>query len=310
MKVAEQAIPRPHARKNRKVNDGATNTKPAEIEEITELESPTMRAPVANMMAAAIPTETSNATFLTDTSTSPSNDYRNDPERMGQVSNPSSPETTAGTVAPEVPGASTIAASIESVVGTFPKISREEESHDNLDSHAEIPTIEANTINDNNVEQPVSASFLMSPPASSHDDRGNSPTNNASTHTPSPPTSRPSSKQPHKEPPIISPSTRSQQQEHQQQQRNTPESGSLRRGSSSSFEQVNKSDKPNEAAIVAAANDTEQQQIASKPSSQKYRTTRRPSEAALADADEESIRLIKELQAQDLGLRRRGATKT
>lgn len=133
------------------------------------------------------------------------------------------------------------------------------------------------------------AAFLMSPPASSHDDIGNSPTNGASAHTPSPPTSRHASQQPQKAQP--------QQQTDQQQQRHTPESGFLRRASSSSFEPVHNMTTP---GPTAAQLDETPGTLSQKP------RARRASEA-FTETDQDSLRLIKELQAQDLGLRRRGA---
>lgn len=118
-------------------------------------------------------------------------------------------------------------------------------------------------------EQP--ASSLVSPPASSHDDVGNSPTV-ANAHWIS---SRSSSEQSGEQPKQI--------------QRYTPESGPIRRASSSSY-----SENMSEKVIVP--------RLAEQPSVQKSR----PWPNSDFMADDETLRLIKELQAQELGLRRRG----
>ena len=75
-------------------------------------------------------------------------------------------------------------------------------------------------------------------------------------------------------------SRHSSQQPHEHFQRYTPESGTIRRASHSSF----------------GERSVEKEQI----QTQSYIV------ASTQQADEESLRLIKELQAQDLGLRRRG----
>lgn len=118
-------------------------------------------------------------------------------------------------------------------------------------------------------EQP--ASSLVSPPASSHDDVGNSPTT---------------------EPPQWAPSRSSSEQSSthlkQVQQRYTPESGPMRRASSSSYGEA----APEQATYA------EGKEPSSSPKAR----------AGLKEeymADKESLRLIKELQAQELGLRRR-----
>lgn len=114
------------------------------------------------------------------------------------------------------------------------------------------------------------ASLLVSPPASSHDDSGITPIN-SHTGWKSSPGSRHSSSHP------------------KQMQRYTPESGSMRRASSSSYEENSQ-----EMAVSPV--------IADLSSDQKTKL-RIDSENM---ADEESMRLIKELQAEEYGLRRRG----
>ena len=111
--------------------------------------------------------------------------------------------------------------------------------------------------------QQVPASSLVSPPESSNDDIGNSPTAAEPAFITSTPHSRHTSEQP---------------QEHFQ--RYTPESGTIRRESHSSCGDgsVKKEQLHSQSRVSASA------QV----------------------ADEESLKLIKELQAQDLGLRRRG----
>lgn len=115
------------------------------------------------------------------------------------------------------------------------------------------------------------ASSLVSPPASSHDDAGISPINAHAEWNSSTVPSRHSSGQP------------------KQMQRCTPESGSMRRASSSSC---------SENAHQKAASPV----IVDLPLDQKPKA-RSSSEDM---ADKESMRLIKQLQAEEYGLRRRG----
>lgn len=112
------------------------------------------------------------------------------------------------------------------------------------------------------------ASSLVSPPASSHDDASISLINAHAGWESSAVSSRHSSSQP------------------KQMQRYTPESGSMRRASSSSYDE----------------NLQEQPIMAGLPSDQK------PKVRAISEnmADEDSMKLIKELQAEEYGLRRRG----
>ena len=115
------------------------------------------------------------------------------------------------------------------------------------------------------------AASLVSPPASSHDDAGISPINAHAGWKSSTISSRHSSSQP------------------KHMQRYTPESGSMRRASSSSYGET-----AQETVTSPVIADLPLDQISN---------PRRCSEII---ADEESMRLIKELQAEEYGLRRRG----
>ena len=130
-----------------------------------------------------------------------------------------------------------------------------------------------------NQEQPA-ASSLVSPPASSHDDIGKSPLPSQAELTPSTSSSRHSSRNP------------------KQVRRYPPESGPARRTSSSSVGEA--------VAGKSALGDTAHSTIQTSPV---YAMSRRESrtDGGLPDivADEESLKLIKELQAEEHGLRRR-----
>lgn len=115
------------------------------------------------------------------------------------------------------------------------------------------------------------ASSLVSPPASSHDDAGTSPIDGHAGWKSSIISSRHSSTQP------------------KQMQRYTPESGSMRRASSSSY-----GENGHEKAASPVTADLSSDQ---KP---------KMSIESEDMADEESMRLIKELQAEEYGLRKRG----
>ena len=115
------------------------------------------------------------------------------------------------------------------------------------------------------------ASSLVSPPASSHDDAGISPINAHAEWKSSTVSSRHSSSQP------------------KQMQRYTPESGSMRRASSSSYSE-NAQEK---AASPVPAGLSSDQKPKARSGSENM-------------ADEESMRLIKVLQAEEYSLRRRG----
>ncbi len=132
---------------------------------------------------------------------------------------------------------------------------------------------------DESFPQPA-ASSLVSPPASSHNDAGHTPPASEPNRTPSSSSSRHSSRHP------------------KQVQRYTPESGSARRASSSSVADmmVEKSASlinRGETANISGEIDTSQKRAKPRLSSETF-------------TDEESLKLIKELQAQDYGLRRRG----
>ena len=132
---------------------------------------------------------------------------------------------------------------------------------------------------DESFSQPA-ASSLVSPPASSHNDAGHTPPASESKFTPSSVSSRHSSRH------------------SRQVQRYTPESKSTRRASSSSVAEM--------IAEKSASlrNKTEIANINGKIDASPKRVKPRLSSETFAD--EESLRLIKELQAQDYGLRRRG----
>ena len=128
------------------------------------------------------------------------------------------------------------------------------------------------------VEQP--AASLVSPPASAHDDAEKSPVASQPSNLGSSTSSRHSSRHP------------------KQVQRYTPESGPARRASSSSFGEVGVG--KNTAAVVKVLNVRTD-----------FETPRTPRDVKAnfspeVAADEESLKLIKELQAQEHGLRRRG----
>lgn len=124
------------------------------------------------------------------------------------------------------------------------------------------------------------ASSLVSPPASAHNDAGHTPSASEPNRTPSSSSSRHSSRHP------------------KQVQRYTPESGSARRASSSSVADMMAEKSTSlinrvESANISAEIDTSPKRAKPRLSSETF-------------ADEESMRLIKELQAQEYGLRRRG----
>ena len=115
------------------------------------------------------------------------------------------------------------------------------------------------------------ASSLVSPPASSHDDAGISPITAHAGWTSSTDSSRHSSSPP------------------KHMQRYTPESGSMRRASNSSY-----GENAQEKAVLSVNADLASGEM--------------PEARAIFEnrADEESLKLIKELQAEEYGLRRRG----
>lgn len=128
------------------------------------------------------------------------------------------------------------------------------------------------------VEQP--AASLVSPPASAHDDAEKSPVTNQPSNLASSTSSRHSSRHP------------------KHVQRYTPESGPARRASSSSVGDVGVG-KSTAAAVTVLSVRTD----AETPRAPKDLKANPSPEAV---ADEESLKLIKELQAEEHGLRRRG----
>lgn len=128
------------------------------------------------------------------------------------------------------------------------------------------------------VEQP--AASLVSPPASAHDDAEKSPVTNQPSNLASSTSSRHSSRHP------------------KHVQRYTPESGPARRASSSSVGDVGVG-----KSTAAAATVLNVRTDAETPKAPKDLKANLSPEAV---ADEESLKLIKELQAEEHGLRRRG----
>ena len=131
--------------------------------------------------------------------------------------------------------------------------------------------------NGSGFEQPA-ASSLVSPPASSHDEAEQLLSNLDPNLAPSASSSRHSSQHP------------------KQTQRYTPESGPIRRDSSSSTNPPPHVGTPSRAAsppTIGRAPDSAQKRVKAPPG---FETV----------TDEESLRLIKELQAEEYGLRRRG----
>lgn len=128
------------------------------------------------------------------------------------------------------------------------------------------------------LEQPA-ASSLVSPPASSHDDNGKSPPPSQTELTPSTSSSRHSSRYP------------------KQVQRYTPESGPARRTSSSSAGEANAGKSASAARV--------QLTIETLPVVAVSRRENRIDGVQEIVPDEESLKLIKELQAEEHGLRRR-----
>ena len=132
----------------------------------------------------------------------------------------------------------------------------------------------------NEIFSQPAASSLVSPPASSHNDAGRTPPAPETKLTPSSSSSRHSSRHP------------------KQVQRYTPESGSTRRASSSSDVADTMAEK-SASLIKRIDTTTVNGEVDGSPKRVKPRLS------SENFADEESLRLIKELQAQDYGLRRR-----
>ena len=140
---------------------------------------------------------------------------------------------------------------------------------------SEVPGLERNE----SLEQPA-ASSLVSPPASSHDDAEESLPSSHTAVTPCASSSRHSSRH------------------SKQVQRYTPESGPVRRASSSSAGD----------AVVSKITPAPANPLTADPETGTNPSQRNTKASTGLDiiADEESLKLIKELQAQEHGLRRRG----
>ena len=138
-----------------------------------------------------------------------------------------------------------------------------------------------------NFNQPA-ASSLVSPPASSHEDAGKSP----------PPPS-------HSELTRSSSSSRHSSRHLKQVQRYTPESGPVRRRASSSSS-VGKDPSAVDKQITSTATDNSSTTKEAETIEDVPRAVPKVDLGPEEAVDEESLKLIKELQAQAYGLRRRG----
>lgn len=142
-------------------------------------------------------------------------------------------------------------------------------------TNTEVPDLEQNE----SFEQPA-ASSLVSPPASSHDDAEEHLPSSHSALTPCTSSSRHSSRH------------------SKQVQRYTPESGPVRRASSSPV-----------GDVIASKSASEQTHVPTTIAETEYNLDQRNTKSNATFEvvpDEESLKLIKEIQAQEHGLRRRG----
>ena len=146
------------------------------------------------------------------------------------------------------------------------------------DLKAEAGFVQEVSLLDESFSQPA-ASCLVSPPASSHNDAGRTSPTSEPKLTPSSSSSRHSSRHP------------------KQVQRYTPDSGSTRRASSSSAADM----MAGKSHSLTARGDSAHMFKGVDASAKRAK----PRLSSDIYADEESLRLIKELQAQDYGLRRR-----
>ena len=135
--------------------------------------------------------------------------------------------------------------------------------------------------------QPPASSFI-SPPASTHTDAEGTPPAPHVSVTPSTLSSRHSSRQP------------------KQVQRYTPESGSARRASSSTADGMTGRRASTSTAGGAVMEKSASPTVGLSTPGAAREAAHKRSKASLGADDAESLRLIKELQAQDYGLRRRG----
>ena len=315
IKLREVAIPRPHARKSKETgrkpatsnNEGSSTSNIIREDPATDVperrEEVRMVAPVANMIASPpiLDTQRSTMSSLPAASLQATAELALDPALFR--SNPY--EVPAGTHRTD-------------------SINVERRSAGEMDNSGslrggkvEMITLETRE----SYEQP--ASSLVSPPASTSDDAGHSPPAGNETWTPSISSSRQSSRQP---------------KQIQLQQRNTPESGPVRRASTSSYGEhtVQKEVDNRTSPTVIEPSSSDQQPSHQRPGAEtiaepsvlqfQYQRnnsgrgstppTQHPKSSSFVRSppmnerstqeDEESLKLIKELQAQDYGLRRRG----
>lgn len=152
-------------------------------------------------------------------------------------------------------------------------------------SHKETPAVEVPLDQNPTTEQPAAAS-LVSPPASAHDDAEKSPPICENQNpTPSSSSSRHSSR-------------------HQKHvQRYTPESGTARRASSSS---VGYGEGGKNVAVMISLLNTKVKVQPETPRDPRDHGQFKADSSPEVVTDEASLKLIKELQAQEYGLRRRG----
>lgn len=202
-------------------------------------------------------------------------------------------EITANPPAPAARSCTTLA---ETAPQDFPEQAAEDQDKEIQDVPSTTPSMKIDYPIDPALEHmsssfSVPAASLVSPPASAHADTGGTPP------SPSASSSRHSSHLP------------------KQMQRYTPESGP-RRDSSSSIDElppINNGGRADSALsqTLATGKDTSPMTTISSTGDdeRKPETMRRKSRGSAENmADEESLKLIKELQAQDYGLRKRGRT--
>lgn len=288
IKVRESAIPRPHARKSntqtkeastpKKYLQGAAHKRnayqqqqPAPNISISE-EHISRPAPIANMIAPPSNSviQGSEVPGLTDhvPLASPGELTHLDPALFdNSANNAQHEELTSTSVTCQRSVGPSVALPHKYVKELPNKIGDQWQITDSCPaSHVEIA---ATTIEPRGSFEPP-ASSLVSPPASLHDDAGVSPVDAPAGWKSSSLSSRHSSSQP------------------KQMQRYTPDSGSMRRASSSSYDE----NAQENAVLPVMANMSSDQKAKARNGSQDT-------------ADEESMRLIKELQAEEYGLRRR-----
>ncbi len=326
IKLREVAIPRPHARKSKETgkkavtsnNEGSSTSNIAREDPATDVPAPgeevRLVAPVANMIASSpiLDTQRSTMSSLPTVSLQATAELALDPALFR--SNPY--EVPAGTHRTD-------------------SINVERRSAGEMDSSGllrggkvDMITLETRE----SYEQP--ASSLVSPPASTSDDAGHSPPAGNDTWTPSISSSRQSSRQPKQiqlqqrntpesgpvrrastssygentvqkgvdngiSPTVTEPSSSDQQPSHQMPGAETITEPSVfqfqyRRNSSGQLAQI-----PHEPPNLRGSTPTQH------PKSSPFVRSPPVNERSTQE-DEESLKLIKELQAQDYGLRRRG----